>query len=75
VSNVGPLVGWGVVISASVVAGAVTAAVLRLRARVAAVVTSFGGGILLAAVAFELVPDADKRAGLWVTAGACSSAH
>ena len=68
-SNLGPLVGWGVVIAASVVAGAVTAAVLRLRARVAAVVTSFGGGILLAAVAFELVPDADERAGSWVTAG------
>lgn len=68
-SNLGPLVGWGVVIAASVVAGAVTAAVLRLRARVAAVVTSFGGGILLAAVAFELVPDAGERAGSWVTAG------
>ena len=67
-SNLGPLVGWGVVIAASVVAGAVTAAVLRLPARVAAVVTSFGGGVLLAAVAFELVPDADEHAGIWLTA-------
>jgi ZIP family zinc transporter len=68
VSNLAPLVGWGVVIAASVFAGAVTAAVLRLPARVAAVVTSLGGGILLAAVAFELVPDADERAGPWLTA-------
>jgi hypothetical protein len=68
VSNLGPLVGWGIVVAASLVAGAVTAAVLRLPARVAAVVTAFGGGVLLAAVALELVPDADKRAGLWLTA-------
>jgi zinc transporter, ZIP family len=31
-------------------------------------VTAFGGGILLAAVALELVPEADARAGLWATA-------
>ena len=67
-SNLGPLVGWGIVVAASLVAGAVTAAVLRLPPRVAAVVTAFGGGVLLAAVALELVPDADKRAGLWLTA-------
>ena len=66
--NLGPLVGWGVVIALSLVLGAVTAAVLRLPARVAAVVTSFGGGVLLAAVALELVPDADERAGPWLTA-------
>jgi zinc transporter, ZIP family len=68
VSNLGPLVGWGVVISASLVAGSVTAAVLRLPARVAAVISSFGGGVLFAAVALELVPDADERAGVWLTA-------
>jgi zinc transporter, ZIP family len=68
VSNIGPLVGWGVVIAASLVAGAVTGALLRVPARVAAVVSSFGGGVLFAAVALELVPDADERAGLWLTA-------
>lgn len=67
-SNLGPLVGWGVVVAASLAAGAVTAAVTRLPARVAAVITAFGGGVLLAAVALELVPDADERAGLWLTA-------
>jgi zinc transporter, ZIP family len=68
VSDFEPLVGWGVVIAASVVAGAVLAAALRLPARVAALVSSFAGGVLLAAVAFELVPDAEERAGLWLTA-------
>jgi ZIP family zinc transporter len=68
VSDFGPLVGWGVVVAASVVAGAVAAAVLRLPPRGAALVSSFAGGVLLAAVAFELVPDADERAGLWMTA-------
>lgn len=67
-SNLGPLVGWGGVVAASVAAGAVAAAVLRLPPRVAALVSSFAGGVLLAAVAFELVPDADERAGLWLTA-------
>lgn len=62
-SSLGPLVGWGVVVAASLVAGSVAAAVLRLPARVAAAVTSFGGGVLLAAVALELVPDAHERAG------------
>jgi zinc transporter, ZIP family len=68
VSDFGPLVGWGVVVAASVVAGAVAAAVLRLPPRVAALVSSFAGGVLLAAVAFELVPATDERAGLWPTA-------
>lgn len=67
-SDFGPLVGWGVVVAASVAAGAVAAAVLRLPPRGAALVSSFAGGVLLAAVAFELVPDADERAGLWMTA-------
>jgi len=68
VSTLGPLIGWGVVIAATLVAGSVTAAVLRLPARVAAAVSSIGGGVLLAAVALELVPDADERAGPWLTA-------
>jgi zinc transporter, ZIP family len=62
------LVGWGFVIAAGLVAGSVAAAVLRLPVRVAAAVSSFGSGVLLAAVALELVPDADERAGQWLTA-------
>jgi zinc transporter, ZIP family len=60
--------GWGLVVAASLVAGAAAAAVLPLPSRVAATVTAFGGGVLLAAVAVELVPEADELAGRWVTA-------
>jgi zinc transporter, ZIP family len=68
VSNLGASVGWGVLVGSSLLAGAVVAVRLKLPERVAAVVTSFGGGILLAAVAFELVPEADEGAGTTITA-------
>jgi ZIP family zinc transporter len=55
-------------VTASLVAGASAAAGLKLPARMAATLTAFGGGILLAAVAVELVPEADEQAGRWVTA-------
>jgi zinc transporter, ZIP family len=66
-SNVGASLGWGLVVGASLLTGALVAVVLRLPERVAALVTSFGGGILVAAVAFELVPEADEGAGAAVT--------
>lgn len=59
---------WGIVVGASLVTGAVAAAGLRLPERVAATITAFGGGILLAAVALELVPEADRAAGPLLTA-------
>jgi ZIP family zinc transporter len=62
------LIGWAILVGASLVAGALVAVVLRLPERIAAVVTSFGGGLLVAAIAFELVPEADERAGAVVTA-------
>jgi ZIP family zinc transporter len=65
--NVGASVGWGLVIGASLLAGALAAAALRLPARVSATLTAFGGGILLAAVALELVPEADREAGAGLT--------
>jgi ZIP family zinc transporter len=68
VSNIGASAGWGLVVAASLLAGALAAASLRLPERVAATVTSFGGGVLLAAVALELVPEADAEAGAWPTA-------
>jgi peptidoglycan/LPS O-acetylase OafA/YrhL len=67
-SNLGASIGWGLVVGGSLLAGAVVAAVRRLPERVAAIITSFGGGILVAAVAFELVPEADAKAGAWITA-------
>lgn len=48
--------------------GAAAAVILRLPSRVAALVTAFGGGILFAAIALELVPEADARAGTALTA-------
>jgi zinc transporter, ZIP family len=60
---------WGLVIAASLLAGAVAAVRLRLPERVAALATAFGGGILFAAIALELVPEADTGAGPALTAG------
>jgi len=66
--NVGEAIGWGAVVGASLLAGAIAAAVLRLPERVAATLTAFGGGVLFAAVALELVPEADAEAGVGLTA-------
>ena len=49
--------GWGLAVAASLFAGAVAGATLKLPERVAAAITAFGGGVLLAAVALELVPE------------------
>jgi ZIP family zinc transporter len=64
-SNFGASAGWGLVVAASLIVGALAAARLQLPPRVAAVLTAFGGGILLAAVAVDLVPEADEQAGRW----------
>ncbi|MBD0283518.1 MAG: hypothetical protein ICV69_15200 [Thermoleophilaceae bacterium] len=66
--NLAESVGWGLVVAASLVAGAAAAARLELPSRVSAAVTAFGGGVLFAAVALELVPEADAEAGVWLTA-------
>jgi zinc transporter, ZIP family len=66
--NLGASLGWGLVVGAALVVGAVAAAFLRLPARVAAALTAFGGGVLFAAIAFELVPKADREAGVALTA-------
>jgi zinc transporter, ZIP family len=67
VGNLGPSIGWGLVVAASLLAGAVVAARVRLPERIAATLTAFGGGVLLAAVALELVPEADAEAGTALT--------
>ncbi|HEY4279013.1 MAG TPA: hypothetical protein VGM91_12365, partial [Conexibacter sp.] len=68
-TNLGASVGWGLAIAGSLLAGALAAVLLRFPERVAATLTAFGGGIMLAAIAFELVPDADAGAGTMLTAG------
>lgn len=62
------LVAVGLLVTASLVCGALAAARLRLPPRAAALITAFGGGILLAAVALELLPEADETAGRALTA-------
>lgn len=66
--NLGAAIGWGLVVAASLLAGGLAAALLQLPERVAATATAFGGGILFAAVALELVPEADAGAGPALTA-------
>jgi ZIP family zinc transporter len=68
VSNAAASLGWGLLVGGTLLAGALAAAVASVPARVAATLTSFGGGLLLAAVALELVPEADELAGPWPTA-------
>jgi ZIP family zinc transporter len=68
VANLGASIGWGLAVAASLVVGAIVAATVKLPERAAATITAFGGGILLAAIAFELVPESDKLAGSAPTA-------
>lgn len=67
-TSLGSSAGWGLAVAASLTVGALVAARVELPERVAAPITAFGGGVLLAAVALELVPGADEAAGLWATA-------
>jgi len=67
-ANLGASAGWGLVVCASLVAGALAAVLVALPARVAASATAFGGGILFAAIALELTPEADAGAGTALTA-------
>lgn len=60
---------WGLLVALSLALGALVAARLRLPPRLAALITASGGGILLAAVALELVPEADAQAGTALTVG------
>jgi zinc transporter, ZIP family len=59
---------WGLAVGASLVVGAVAGAVLRVPRRLAAAIAAFGGGTLFAAIALELVPEADEGAGSELTA-------
>ena len=67
-TNLGASAVWGIAIGLSLTAGALMAARSHLPPKLAELLTTFGGGILLAAIAFELVPDADEAAGPGLTA-------
>jgi ZIP family zinc transporter len=65
--DLGSSLAWGMAVAGSLVAGGVAAALLTLPERAAATITAYGGGILLAAISFELVPEADDQAGVGLT--------
>lgn len=56
---------WGLLGAASLVVGAAVAYVGRLGTRITAGIMSFGCGVLMSAVAYDLIFDGFKRAGLW----------
>jgi zinc transporter, ZIP family len=55
--------GWGLLAGSALLIGALAGYVVRLPQRVTASVMAFGAGVLLSAVAFELIAEAHHRAG------------
>ena len=56
--------GWGTLAASSLVIGAVIALVFHLSLRVIGMIMAFGSGVLISAVAFDLVQEAaDKSTG------------
>jgi ZIP family zinc transporter len=68
VSNLGESFGWGLAVGGTLLVGAIIAAFTTLPKWASAAISAFGAGTLLAAVALELVPEADEQAGVTVTA-------
>ena len=67
----GAAFGWGTLAASSLVNGAVVALVLHISLRVIGLIMAFGAGVLISALAFDLVEEAvDKSSGHgWVVAG------
>ncbi len=62
----GSAFGWGTLAASSLVLGAVVALVFRISARVIGLVLGFGAGVLISAVAFDLVEEAvNTESGHW----------
>ena len=56
---------WGLLAASSLVIGAATAYVAHLGVKVTAAIMSFGCGILISAVAYDLVFEGFRSAGIW----------
>jgi ZIP family zinc transporter len=54
--------GWGVLAASSLVIGAIVALVFRISLRAIGLIMGFGAGVLISALAFELVEEAVDRA-------------
>jgi ZIP family zinc transporter len=63
--------GWGTLAGSSLVIGAIVALLFRMSLRVIGLIMGFGAGVLISAVAFDLVEEAaEKSSGHgWVAAG------
>ena|SRR5436190_9205743 len=63
--------GWGILAASSLVIGAIVALRVRIGLRTIGLIMGFGAGVLISAVAFDLVQEAaDKSSGHgWVVAG------
>jgi zinc transporter, ZIP family len=60
---VGEALAWGLVAASSLVVGGLIATYVRISPRTLALIMAFGAGVLLSAVAFELVQQAIETAG------------
>jgi ZIP family zinc transporter len=59
---------WGLLSGSALVLGAALAYVPRVSPRMLAAITSFGAGVLISALSFELIEEAHERGGLLPTA-------
>ncbi|GIE36815.1 hypothetical protein Ait01nite_098600 [Actinoplanes italicus] len=67
--------GWGLLAGSALLIGAAVGYLVRVPPRVVATVMGFGAGVLMSAVAFELVDEAYQQAGMLpTTAGAVAGA-
>jgi len=60
---------WGLLGASSLVIGAVLAYVVRLPQRVTAGIMAFGCGVLISAVAYDLLEDGFQEGGIWPVIG------
>lgn len=58
---------WGLLAGAALVVGAVIAWFVRVPQRVSASIMAFGAGVLISALAFDLVDEAETKGGLLAT--------
>jgi zinc transporter, ZIP family len=67
----GAAFGWGLLAGSSLVIGAVIAFLIRIPLRVVGLIMGFGGGVLISAVAFDLLEEASQKSvgHGWVAAG------
>jgi len=62
---------WGLLGASSLILGAAVAYLVRLPARLTAVIMAFGCGVLISAVAYDLLEDGFQEGGIWaIVAGA-----